>query len=122
MRALLLAGAMSCAVIGCRTTKTPPVDAAAARVDQALTRGTDEAGEVGPIELRVRHNPAPCECPPYEVYAYGRWMRAFIDGTSAAVSALQNADPLATATVVGVVEPSPRAAENGVTYPVVTPQ
>lgn len=119
MRLSLLLAAV-CVLAGCRTGKGDPVDVATIRVEQALMKSVKTSTQSGPAELRVRYNPAPCDCPPYEVFAYGRWMRAFIDGDSPAVAALQNADALATATLVGVLESQPRPGDNGVMYAVVT--
>lgn len=103
----------------CRGGTVDPFELANQRVAEGVTEGSAASTASGPVTLPVRYNPAPCECPPHEVFAYGHWMRAFIEGDLSAIDALQNADPLAVANIDAAVESKRRAAPNGVLYPVV---
>ena len=118
MRWLLLALLMCSA---CRTHRVGPYELAETRVHEGVTKAGTTADRQGPADLRVRFNPAPCECPPFEVFAYGRWMRAFVDAQSPALEGLRAGEPLAVATLLLQLQPKRRAAENGVLYPVASP-
>ncbi len=101
----------------CRSGATPH-DLATQRVHQGLTRGYDASNAVGPATLQVRYNPAPCECPPYEVFAYGGWTRTFVEPATAELDALRGGEPLSVITVTATIDLRKRAAENGVMYAV----
>ncbi len=46
-----------------------------ARVHRAATRADEASSTTGSLATRIRFNPAPCECPPWEVELGGAWMR-----------------------------------------------
>lgn len=69
-------------VVGSCGTPTLPepdaVDLAARRIDRSLSRSLDATGDPGRFIARLRHNPAPCECPPWEIAVGSRWQRIAI--------------------------------------------
>jgi hypothetical protein len=101
---------------GCRSNGLTPIQNATGRVADGIEHAVSGANDSGPANLEVRYNPANCGCPPHEVFAYGRWMRVFVEPTSAAIAELRKAGPLATVKVNGRFEGKPRAADNGVSY------
>lgn len=55
-----------------------PVSSASARAHRAVSRGVDTLLDLPSISLRLRYNPAPCECPVWEIELYGRWERVAV--------------------------------------------
>lgn len=120
MRLVVGLFAMALALAGCRNSRIAPMDLASERVATGVDRGADASNDGRVVALKVRYNPAPCECPAYEIFAYGHWLRAFIDIETSALDTLRTADTLAIATINGVIGEEGRVAPNGVEYPIVT--
>lgn len=51
------------------------VSGADRRVERAATRAADAAWSLVGVETLLRHNPADCACPDWEILAAGRWTR-----------------------------------------------
>ena len=101
------------AVAGCARPNGPtdatPESASQTTVDQT--------------SFEIRHNPAPCDCPPFEILVGDHWIRVFVDiEESPELASLRNGDPLATATIEGKLTERERPAENGVEYRVLRPR
>lgn len=112
-------GVLLLCCVGCGG-KQSPNEAAPERVARAVDVASQHNG--GVHQLHVRYNPvAACECPEFEVFAYGGWMRVFVAPT-AQVTALTQGDPLAQQRIRGELQQT-RLAANGVRYRVlqVTP-
>jgi len=75
-------------VLSCGSADTPSLVALERqRVLELSNRANDDPAAVeGP--LRVRWNPAPCECPAYEVLVDGEWVRAEVKASSAEAEAV----------------------------------
>lgn len=98
------------------------VSAFAACASQDAT--PEDAGVAEPViaqtQFIVRFNPAPCDCPPYEIQIGEQWQRVFFEVEDRAeIDALREADPLATLLISARLTDRQRVAENGVRYPVV---
>ena len=98
----------------------PPVAAAQHTISESVAVGSRNASNRPNVTLPVRYNPADCECPGWEVRAFGRWIRVFLDSDDTAhLTALRhNDDPLATANITGRFSETPRLSERNVRYPV----
>lgn len=112
----LAVGSGACASNG----KLPPVAAAKHSVSEGITIGARNASSRNTVTIPIRYNPAECECPGWEVRAFGRWIRVFLEPTDAPqLAALRESrDPLATAEVTGRFAESSRLSERNVRYPV----
>lgn len=74
--------AVTACLLCCGSTDTPSLVALERqRVQELSTRANDDPEAVeGP--LRVRWNPAPCECPAFEVLVDGEWVRAEVKAST----------------------------------------
>jgi hypothetical protein len=86
--ARILATALGLAALagpGCATTPRTPADHARDRLETAIDQHRDQRS------FRVRLNPVPCDCPPFEVLLGDAWRRAFLEppGDDGPVGALQ---------------------------------
>ena len=83
--ALLLA--LTLPVVGCSSRavqrisglRRPPEQAAIDGVSAAVDRAEQRATAASPYWLTARLNRAGCDCPPWEVHAWGRWQRVALD-------------------------------------------
>lgn len=92
---LLLLGASIC--VACGGTQVPSMaQKERARLKAlsapAVVEGEEPASEVPPRTLALRRNPAPCECPPFEVLLDNEWLRVEIDAASDEVEAALGLD------------------------------
>lgn len=71
---LALALALGVCACGARA-EALRTDPATRRVDRAVQRGEVAATSLARIPAVVRHNPAPCACPEWELRAGTRWVR-----------------------------------------------
>ncbi len=97
------------------------IDRTARQLHESIRTGVRTTSRQGPFLLPVRYNPAECDCPEYEIYAYGRWVRVFVDSHGEARDALarlRDGEILATARLRGRISPELRTAESRVRYPV----
>lgn len=118
---------VACSVLGAcagKSARTPTewaITRSNRHVHDSIRAGVRTTSAEGPFEVPVRHNPADCACPPYEVFAYGRWIRAFIDAdprTRELLERLRDGDSLATVRLRGDLAADLRASESRVRYPV----
>ena len=79
---LWLVALCSVAVQACGGTQTIPdspevvaARTAQARVARSVTRAANTQAAQVPFQTWIRFNPAPCECPPWELQIYGNWER-----------------------------------------------
>ena len=66
------------ACAACSTPTVPEPDAVGAaerRVVRSVNRGVDAANAIAEFVGTLRHNPGPCECPPWEIAIGDRWER-----------------------------------------------
>ena len=110
---LLLVASVVC---GCASNRRPPVESAGHQVHRSVRSATEASTPEDPIALAVRYNPVDqCECPDFEVFVYGGWTRAYIDGAEELLLRLRDGNPLEKSSVTA--EPtSKRRAPNGVDY------
>lgn len=94
-------------------------------VADSVELASTEADALEDYDVVARYNPAQCKCPPFEVFAYGRWMRTMFDGNPdtlnglAAFQAREKRTPsLQTFSVRGRFSDELLTAENQVRYPV----
>ena len=57
-------------------------------IETSVNKAGKAAENIDQYETVVRYNPAQCKCPPFEVYAYGRWMRVVFTGDEDALNGL----------------------------------
>lgn len=76
----------------------------------------------GNVSLSLRHNPAPCDCPPHEVLVADVWHRVALDvGTSdeealADAAGFFEAHPTQRLTVTGTIGPELRSCARGAIF------
>lgn len=113
--------AVAAATPGCATTPTSPRDYARDRLETVVDQ------HKAATSFRVRLNPAPCDCPAFELRLGETWYRAFLEppGDDGPVGALRvrllEADStgiVAVATVTGTLSGSLRQAPNRMLCPV----
>jgi hypothetical protein len=69
-------------VVSCGSTAPPSlVSLERQRVLSLVDRAVGEP-PASDVPLRVRWNPAPCDCPPFETLVDGEWLRAEVRGTT----------------------------------------
>lgn len=94
------------------------------RVEDGRASGQAEADETPGVFLRLRHNPARCDVPAFEIRTHGRWVRAYVDGNPDVLARLQDFEQRAgvlSAASYGEVTgkfTGRRRTEAGVRYPV----
>ena len=73
-------------VYSCATTKSQ-LDIARVQAQEA-----EKAAELlhSSSIFKIRYNPAPCRCTPYEVFAQNRWYRLRISGDTSLLKALED--------------------------------
>jgi len=72
---LIALAVLAASVAGCASAPQSAADLASDRMETLA----DQFKDVG--EFRVRWNPPPCDCPPYEVLLGDGWHRAFLEPT-----------------------------------------
>lgn len=89
---------LTAATIGCSAPTVPEINEVAGaerRVHRSIVVAGDAADDAGPFLTLVRHNPADCECPPWEIAIGARWARvaAIVDPAAGADATRWYADP-----------------------------
>lgn len=121
---VVLATASGCA----NTPDRTPLDAAFAEsgqtVEESLARAGDTANDRDSYELLIRYNAPHCGAPSFEILAFGRWTRVFLDGREDMLNQLEDAlvgeDPnegLRVAVAVGAMV-GERETQKGLEFPV----
>lgn len=79
----------------CTSGAPPTVAAAVDRAQLYVASASESAWQAveadAPYRLSVRYNPAPCECPDFEVHYLGSWHRVVLSGSTATIQALRDA-------------------------------
>ncbi len=94
-RCLLVVAACSLPGMACGPGRVPSTE------EQAKSALDRHAAE-GPV--RIRFNPVPCDCPPFEVLAGSRWLRVQVTGSSLTDLPLEDV-PESLKTAEGMAEP-----------------
>ena len=113
--------ASACAGNGAMTPLQAAHAAGGSAVAEGVVDGRRASANQPHFTVPVRYNPADCECPEWEVYAYGKWMRVYVQGRPEAVAALEglrSSDPLSLGTVNGRFDDRPLFSRRNVRYPV----
>lgn len=119
--AAVILAMVATAAVGCATTLTSPRDYARDRLETVVDQHKSATS------FRVRLNPAPCDCPPFELRLGEAWYRAFLeppadDGPVGALrTRLLNAESAGIATtalVEGTLSGGVRQAPNRMLCPV----
>ena len=94
----LLAALITCGpMVGCATgqqAETPddPLEYRGRQtVHEAVAEASDVADNQTIYEVALRYNEPHCKAPSYEVYVYGRWTRAFLEGEDTTLTSLERA-------------------------------
>jgi len=98
-----------------------PGEAAYRQVDQGLVQAQRSVSGITRVQTQLRLNPAPCDCPDYEVFLYEGWMRVYLTGSSALLSGLESRlteAPLSTLAVNGRLLDNSRLTRNNVRFSV----
>ena len=96
-----------------------PYETAQNEVHHGLGKGTQQSNARENVSMRVRLNPAKCDCPPHEVFLWNHWQRVFVDAAEETLQPLERADSLATVSVIATLTGERRIAANGIKYRVV---
>lgn len=114
--------AVAVLLAGCATNRLTPVDAARAAVGDTIADAERRSSNQSEFTVLIRYNPADCECPDWEVYAWGRWVRAYVQGRPEALAPLESLrnsqDPVARASITGTLDERARLSRRNVRYPV----
>ncbi len=86
------------------------------RVDASI-----QANSKQEYSLVARYNPGKCDCPQFEIFAYGEWQRAPFSGEKSALLASRNfanagTDTMKRVNIRGRFSGEKEAAPNGVIY------
>jgi hypothetical protein len=109
------------AAVGCATTPSSPRDHARDRLETVVDQHQETTS------FRVRLNPAPCDCPPFELRLGDAWYRVFLeppddDGPVGALRVrlleAESTGTAATALVTGTLSGGVREAPNRMLCPV----
>ena len=73
-------------MVGCSSTPEIPPDELALGASQdviqsGLIAGDEESNQQDLYTVTARYNPSRCDCPPFEIFAYGRWLRVYFEGS-----------------------------------------
>ena len=121
--ALLVVGLCGCPA----RTEVAKTQSAFSRTKKEIRDGVGRAyvatEDVDQYKTVVRYNPARCACPPFEIFAYGRWVRVIFDGDERAMNGLaeyqtreKRTPSLSTYTVRGRFASKMTPGENNVLY------
>lgn len=109
-------------VAGCASgPEIPPGEVANRRVEQGLIQAQQSVGNISLVRTKARLNPAPCDCPDYEVFLYHGWLRVYLTGSSSLLAGLERSveeAPLSTPAVSGRLLDSSRLTRNNVKFSV----
>lgn len=116
--------------VGCASSPAPlapplrALQTSSQRVERSLSQARDEAEDLGDYRVQIRYNVPHCGAPRFEVLAYGRWTRVFLNGADETLVALEEGmrsdnDVLTTSStfVLGSLRGS-RQAQGGADYPI----
>lgn len=103
----------------------PPKEVAVSATQEALFAGLEDALEESDDQdsyrLQLRYNPTRCESPPYEVFARGRWQRAYLnldqDALAPLIEALKTPAAQQDILEVNAKQSAPQRSERGVRWP-----
>ncbi len=79
---LLACTALAAAFLSCSSSSTPSLVALERQRVLELSRRAAGDPPAQDAPLAVRWNPAPCDCPPFEVQVDGEWLRAEVKPTT----------------------------------------
>ncbi len=80
--------------VGCSgSPDKDPVEVSLQQSKQRVASGHESAFESADgldiYDVRLRYNPARCDCPKNEIHMYGRWVRAYLTGAPTELSRIQ---------------------------------
>lgn len=112
--------------IGCASgpevsEETEAIVEASIELSASREAGDAAANDRASYKVPIRHNPSRCPCPRFEIWAYGTWMRVWIDGSPAQLEKLEafaRGDDGDESQVRGVLTDVRRPSERKVSYPV----
>ena len=106
------------ALAACSGTDVTPMEQAtlmaARRVERADARAGEAIRGLESVDVRIRHSPAPCDCPAWEAWMFGRWVRVALRADDEQPLAFEG-DPVHV-TLLPTEEME--SADNGWNYPV----
>lgn len=90
-------------------------------VESKRLNASERANSKDEYSLWARYNPGKCDCPKYEIFAFGEWRRSQFSGTQSALLASQkfansNNDRMKRVKINGRFSGKKEAAPNGVIY------
>lgn len=108
------------ALTACSGTDVTPTEQAtllaARRVERADARADEAVRNVESVDVRVRHSPAPCDCPAWEAWMFGRWVRVELRADDEDAQPLPIDGEPVRVTLLPTAEVA--TADNGWNYPV----
>jgi hypothetical protein len=92
-----------------------------ARVATGIESGLELSEDTDSYFVRVRFNPAACDCPDFELHVFDHWERFYVQGPDAVLQQLERlagegSDPTRFLTLKGAIGSGSETASTGVEY------